>query len=651
MSAAQILRRLTATSTLAVGAMLFGAGTASLTTLPAGTNGYVLTMAAGVPSWSANLAAALPASYAIGDTLYASSTSALSRLAAVAVGQVLISAGVGVAPAWSASPSVTGSITAKPTTTAGIALDPNAATGNFTLSLSPANITAARRWSFPDRSDTVAGLGAQTFTGAQSISATLSVGGISPSAASVISLDSGATPSKAQFSCRANNAGSLAGLVYDKDNISILFDIDYSAGFIARATTGFNLNKAAGALILQSCTGQTIGSVVSAFTPILTLNTTGDMALNSATPSTSTITGALTVLGGAGIGGAIYAASIKTAGTSWVLTASGVAPISRLERNSVALWDSSVNASGGYEIIQTTPRLTISVTGTVTIPGAVGTGQLTATGIVSTLGTITAAAQAIDSSVTWNSGATAFTGWKLNVTDTASAAGSLLLDLQVGGVSKFSVRKDGLIKAATLSGFTGSTAGEIWSSSDQNCLQIYSGAITQNVSTVTYSCQNMVNNVGPQNTTAETSIIVTNQAIGTLIVPANFFKAQKRIRVKLRGVVGNTGTPTLTIKVKLGSVVMATTGAVTMVTTSGQKWSEIEADISCSSIGAGAGFRSVVSGQYATSATALSSFGAAEQNSTVDTTAAQTLSITAQFGTADVLNVMLYGYALVEVLS
>jgi hypothetical protein len=46
---------------------------------------------------------------------------------------------------------------------------------------------------------------------------------------------------------------------------------------------------------------------------------------------------------------------------------------------------------------------------------------------------------------TWNSAGTVFTGIGLNVTDTASAAGSLLLDLQVGGASRVSVRKDGLI--------------------------------------------------------------------------------------------------------------------------------------------------------------------------------------------------------------
>ena len=46
---------------------------------------------------------------------------------------------------------------------------------------------------------------------------------------------------------------------------------------------------------------------------------------------------------------------------------------------------------------------------------------------------------------TWNASGTTFTAVKMNVTDTASASGSLLMDLQVGAASKFSVRKDGLV--------------------------------------------------------------------------------------------------------------------------------------------------------------------------------------------------------------
>jgi hypothetical protein len=47
---------------------------------------------------------------------------------------------------------------------------------------------------------------------------------------------------------------------------------------------------------------------------------------------------------------------------------------------------------------------------------------------------------------TWNTSGTV-TGLKLNATDTASNAASLLLDLQVGGVSKFNVNKSGQIRA------------------------------------------------------------------------------------------------------------------------------------------------------------------------------------------------------------
>lgn len=56
-----------------------------------------------------------------------------------------------------------------------------------------------------------------------------------------------------------------------------------------------------------------------------------------------------------------------------------------------------------------------------------------------------------DLTQTWNNVATTFTAIKMNATDTASAAGSLLIDLQVGGGSKFSVTKSG---GATISGNT-----------------------------------------------------------------------------------------------------------------------------------------------------------------------------------------------------
>lgn len=49
---------------------------------------------------------------------------------------------------------------------------------------------------------------------------------------------------------------------------------------------------------------------------------------------------------------------------------------------------------------------------------------------------------------TWTSGATTYNGIGLDVTDTASAAASKLLNLKVGGTSKFTVQKDGATVAA-----------------------------------------------------------------------------------------------------------------------------------------------------------------------------------------------------------
>ena len=63
------------------------------------------------------------------------------------------------------------------------------------------------------------------------------------------------------------------------------------------------------------------------------------------------------------------------------------------------------------------------------------------------LGTITTSTPAWNVTQTWNDGAVTFTGLKLNVTATASAGGSMLMDLQVGGASKFFVRKDGVVVA------------------------------------------------------------------------------------------------------------------------------------------------------------------------------------------------------------
>jgi hypothetical protein len=50
---------------------------------------------------------------------------------------------------------------------------------------------------------------------------------------------------------------------------------------------------------------------------------------------------------------------------------------------------------------------------------------------------------------TWNAAGVTFTGFKVNISDSASAAASLLLDLQIAASSKFSVSKAGVVTAAS----------------------------------------------------------------------------------------------------------------------------------------------------------------------------------------------------------
>lgn len=64
----------------------------------------------------------------------------------------------------------------------------------------------------------------------------------------------------------------------------------------------------------------------------------------------------------------------------------------------------------------------------------------------------------INHTATWNNSGVVFTNFKSNVTDTASDAASLLMDLQVGGTSKFKVDKGGNITVTSCTGCGGGGA-------------------------------------------------------------------------------------------------------------------------------------------------------------------------------------------------
>jgi hypothetical protein len=99
-------------------------------------------LATGFTAVSAPLGGTGQTTYTIGDILYASTTTALSKLAAVAVGNVIISNGVGSAPSWGQvglATSVSGTL---PVANGGTGVTSSTGSGSNVLSTSPA-ITSA----------------------------------------------------------------------------------------------------------------------------------------------------------------------------------------------------------------------------------------------------------------------------------------------------------------------------------------------------------------------------------------------------------------------------------------------------------------------------------------------------------------------------
>lgn len=108
------------------------------------------------------------------------------------------------------------------------------------------------------------------------------------------------------------------------------------------------------------------------------------------------------------------------------------------------------SAATGYEfksVLGTSNQITVThAVNSITLstPQNIDTGASpTFKQLTLTQGTITSDAQILSMTSTWNSGATTFTLIKSNVTDTLSASGSLLIDLQVASASKFKADKSG----------------------------------------------------------------------------------------------------------------------------------------------------------------------------------------------------------------
>lgn len=213
------------------------------------------------------------------------------------------------------------------------------------------------------------------------------------------------------------------------------------------ATTGTSLTFGPNGMAIESNargTGAIAGKFVSAGRNTSGSGAAGALALINKSGTTRYVwqdaTNALR------IGSAMPTEDASVSDTSGTLLALGSWTLSQFAATTSAQLASIISdeTGTGALVFGTAPTLT----GPVTIAEAVGSSGLTITGA-----TQTASFPALNITQTWNNAAVVFSAAKINVTNTASASGSRLLDLGVGGSTLFAIDKSGDIAKVSASSF------------------------------------------------------------------------------------------------------------------------------------------------------------------------------------------------------
>lgn len=139
------------------------------------------------------------------------------------------------------------------------------------------------------------------------------------------------------------------------------------------------------------------------------------------------------------------------------------------------------------------------------------------------------------------------------------------------------------------------------------------------------------------NTVTQTAL--TSTGVGNLTIPANHLKVGKTYRIKGKGIVSDTGTPTLRIRVKLGSTVVGDTGAIALVGTVSNDTFNLEFEFTTRSTGSsgtvfGQGFFEFDNSNN----TGLFEGMPNTATTTINTTTSQAISVSAEWGTASSSN-------------
>jgi hypothetical protein len=135
--------------------------------------------------------------------------------------------------------------------------------------------------------------------------------------------------------------------------------------------------------------------------------------------------------------------------------------------------------------------------------------------------------------------------------------------------------------------------------------------------------------------------IIDGTALGSLSIPANGFQVGDSFRLTMRGIIGAHNNDTITIRIKSGTLVLASSGAITLPAITDKPFT-IDVDFTVRAIGGPAVASLVSAGGFTYNKNASNNYEGQDfisiANTFFDTTIINTLDVTAQFSSAHVDN-------------
>lgn len=197
---------------------------------------------------------------------------------------------------------------------------------------------------------------------------------------------------------------------------------------------------------------------------------------------------------------------------------------------------------------------------------------------------------------------------------------------------------------------TSPVEGDIWNDSTQKAHTTFVDGLNQKLSSCIFT---QTADATVTNTVTETSILGTG--VGTKTLPANFLVAGKSVRIRVGGVYSTPiGTPSIVIKVKLGTTVIATVTTTSLLASASSLEFDGEVFITCRTTGASGTVMTHGDIEYATGITgtiAVDSLNNGGATTTVDTTASKAIDVTVTWDSATSTRIVKSTVCEIEVLN